>query len=103
MKFHEQLEAAGHVLIREYGGDIDFFVLDYDYHNGPGCVNCDQSWCQHCGEDIEPCIGRAATDAANKASRYQQYLKLKEEFEWEDRSGGQFTQEELSRSGRDFS
>ena len=75
------LEALGHVLYRDDDGDVDHWRMDWDYHNGPGCMNCDETWCQHCEDDVKPCPGREATDAADKAARYKQYLKLKEEFD----------------------
>ncbi|MFM2091027.1 MAG: hypothetical protein RLZZ127_1516 [Planctomycetota bacterium] len=49
------LEAQGHVLRRNQFGKIDEFVLNTDYHNGPGCVVCDDSWCSLCREPVEPC------------------------------------------------
>jgi hypothetical protein len=79
--FEKELEAAGHVLKREEDGSIDQWVLDYEHHNGPGCINCDQSWCSHCYNEIKPCPGREAVEAERKAYRYEQYLKLKAEFE----------------------
>jgi hypothetical protein len=82
MSYSAQLEAAGHVLKRDpEDGRIDIWVLDADFHNGPGCINCDMSWCQHCRPSIKPCLGREATDAKYKSARYQQYLELKKEFE----------------------
>jgi hypothetical protein len=53
--FHIALEEAGHKLRREDDGEVDIFALDYDYHNGPECVLCGDSWCHHCREVIEPC------------------------------------------------
>lgn len=81
MTYYEELEAAGHILQRDDTGKIDNWVLDFDYHNGPGCINCEESWCSHCGDTIEPCIGKEAYEANAKAYRYKQYLKLKEEFD----------------------
>ena len=81
MTYQEKLEAAGHVLKRDEDGDIDIFVLEYGFCNGPGCINCGDSWCHHCGDTIKPCIGKEAADAKAKAIRYEKYLKLKAEFE----------------------
>ncbi len=81
MNYQEQLEAAGHVLKRDEDGKIDNWVMEYDYHNGPGCVNCQDSWCEHCEDHIEPCIGKDAYDAQCREARHRQYLKLKEEFD----------------------
>lgn len=58
-KLYEALRAAGHVLQTTEDGDIDTFALDYEYHNGPACVLCHQSWCEHCevrGDgEFDPC------------------------------------------------
>lgn len=42
------LEKCGHELKRDEYGEIDIFVLDMVYHNGPGCILCDDVWCYHC-------------------------------------------------------
>ena len=47
-QFYEALEATGHVLVRDASGNVDAWQLDYDVHNGPKCVKCGQTWCQHC-------------------------------------------------------
>lgn len=80
MNYYEKLEAAGHVLRRAEHGEIDNWVMDVGYHNGPGCINCHESWCEHCEDTIEPCIGKEAYDELARQSRYQVYLQLKEEF-----------------------
>lgn len=54
----ERLRAAGHTLKLDKDGDVDSFALNYDFHNGPACVTCYRSWCQHCTTDkdaIVPC------------------------------------------------
>lgn len=39
----------GHVLRMDSDTDeIDIFVVDYDFHNGPGCMTCDWSACMSC-------------------------------------------------------
>lgn len=81
MDYYKKLEKAGHVLKRDEDGEIDAWVLDFGYHNGPGCVNCGASWCEHCKDDITPCVGKKIEEADAKAVRYEQYLKLKEEFD----------------------
>lgn len=53
--YHIALEAAGHKLIRDEDGDVDIFRLDANFHNGPECELCGETWCHHCKEDIEPC------------------------------------------------
>jgi hypothetical protein len=55
-KFYEDLIAAGHVLQRDEDGSIDTFAFSEGYHNGPYCVTCHDSWCEHCGGKIEPCV-----------------------------------------------
>ena len=84
MNYYQKLEAAGHVLKRDEDGDIDCWVLDIDYHNGPGCVNCNDSWCEQCQDAIEPCIGKEAYEARAREYRYKRYLELKKEFDNED-------------------
>ena len=56
--FHAMLEDAGHRLIRSANGEVDIFVLDYDFHNGPGCELCGNVWCQHCQNEITQCDKR---------------------------------------------
>lgn len=51
----------GHVpRVSEHNADdIDIFVMDSDYHNGPGCTLCWDAWCMHCDKPdkaIEECI-----------------------------------------------
>lgn len=46
--FYDALEAAGHKLVRDEGGEIDAFQCDADYHNDPGCEKCHETWCEHC-------------------------------------------------------
>ena len=57
-KFYAAIEAAGHLLKRDESGEVDGFALDYEYHNGPMCELCYDSWCQHCHDEhdkIESC------------------------------------------------
>jgi hypothetical protein len=42
--------ARGHQWRLDERGDVDDFGLDVDYHNGPVCVSCGYSFCQHCQE-----------------------------------------------------
>ena len=46
-----------HMWYRDKDGDIDMFYLDYGYHNGPGCMKCGASFCEHCAPDWadDPC------------------------------------------------
>lgn len=54
-EYQKKLEAAGHVLIRDEDGDVNIFVMDHGYHNGPGCELCGESWCHHCEDEVKPC------------------------------------------------
>jgi hypothetical protein len=49
-EIYAALEKAGHKLVRREDGSVNEWVLDDDnnFHNGPGCELCGQSWCQHC-------------------------------------------------------
>lgn len=44
----------GHKWQKE-GRSVDFFAMDAGFHNGPRCVNCGYSFCEHCTGDIRPC------------------------------------------------
>ncbi len=64
---YERIEAAGHRLRRLSDGSVDPHVLDQEdeqdgvwvnWHYGPGCEVCWDSWCQNCNpEHIKPCKG----------------------------------------------
>lgn len=87
--FEQAAERMGHVLRRDEDGDIDTFAYSIGYCNGPTCINCHDAWCHHCKgpEHIQPCIGKEATEAADKEARRQRYLTLKEEFDGEPDAG----------------
>jgi hypothetical protein len=53
--WYKRLEAAGHKLKLDDDGTVDSFALDYEHHNGPMCVLCDEMWCEHCRDEIKPC------------------------------------------------
>ena len=55
-EWYKELEDKGHELILDEYGSIDIWVLDYDYHNGPGCAKCGISWCHHCMNEITECV-----------------------------------------------
>ena len=38
----------GHVWKLDEYGCVDDFGLDVGYHNGPICVRCHYSYCEHC-------------------------------------------------------
>ncbi len=44
------VEAKGHRL-RQRDGRVDEFAVDFDFHNGPCCELCGESWCMHCNHD----------------------------------------------------
>ena len=53
--------AKGHQL-KEWDGNVDNFVTDGGYCNGPGCVKCGWTTCMHCdwqGKTIPECKGAA--------------------------------------------
>jgi len=56
-EYREALEAAGHKLRHDEDGEVDIFVMDVGYCNGPGCELCGESWCHHCQDKIKPCTG----------------------------------------------
>jgi hypothetical protein len=47
----------GHIPVRGGDNDLDIFVTDSPYHNGPGCSMCGWTFCWHCFsiEDIPEC------------------------------------------------
>jgi hypothetical protein len=57
LDYFKKIEAAGHALIRHGDGSVDIWQLDVEYHNGPRCKKCDESWCHHCEDIIKPCTG----------------------------------------------
>lgn len=61
--YHQKLEEAGHKL-RRHDGEVDIFVLNYGFHNGPGCIKCGDEWCHHCKGPIVPCIGSNRKESA---------------------------------------
>jgi hypothetical protein len=38
-----------------YDGEVNSFAMDAEFHNGPRCVNCGYSFCEHCKDEIKPC------------------------------------------------
>lgn len=53
----EAMKAKGHMPVMRDWEDgtppvLDIWVVDYGYHNGPGCSICGWSCCHHC-EGIE--------------------------------------------------
>lgn len=67
LNFIAEAENHGHILKRDEDGDIDMFAMSADYHNGPRCILCFDSWCVHCKSAIEPCDH---SEVAIKAVKY---------------------------------
>lgn len=55
----KKVEAKGHKLCRNEDGEVDHWVVDVGYHNGPGCELCKDSWCEHCtdADKVRECPG----------------------------------------------
>ena len=46
------LVPMGHEFYLDEWGGVDIFFMESDYHNGPGCSLCDDSWCHHCEPEV---------------------------------------------------
>ncbi len=46
-------------LPEEDGGGINFFAQEAEFHNGPMCVKCGYTFCEHCCDPhpLPPCDG----------------------------------------------
>ncbi len=44
-----------HRWIKKDNGEVDFFVISHDFHNGPMCEVCNYSYCMHCDAPEEEC------------------------------------------------
>lgn len=57
---HIHEEYPEHDWERDSDGNIDEFAMAYEYHNGPMCKRCGDSFCIHCDphgyETRKPCI-----------------------------------------------
>lgn len=54
--YHRLIEKLGHKLVRDADtNEIDSWQLDFENHNGPGCVYCGVAWCDHCREIPKKC------------------------------------------------
>lgn len=53
------LNPKGHIWRLNEHGEVDCWVVDEGFHNGPGCSVCHFSFCEHCfnERDLEPCPG----------------------------------------------
>jgi hypothetical protein len=60
--------AKGHDLKRDEDGDVDIFVVDVGYHNGPGCIACGWDACMHCDgiDKIPECTEAARAEEASR-------------------------------------
>ena len=45
----------GHQWKTDEEGKIDFFVMEAEFHNGPMCVKCGFTFCEHCDQPITTC------------------------------------------------
>ena len=56
-KWLEAMKAKGHMPKLDDDGGLDLFVLDVDFHNGPGCTICFWNCCMNCEgvDDIPEC------------------------------------------------
>lgn len=48
---------GGHQFAVDEDGAIDVWRLEYEHHNGPECLACDATFCEHCNPEVytEPC------------------------------------------------
>ena len=58
---HIHEEHAEHLWKRDKNGEIDLWAFSVGYCNGPVCIRCGHSECEHCNEDwktdpTEPCV-----------------------------------------------
>ncbi len=54
--WYDALKVKGHTPIMEdWDGveEIDMFVVDIEFCNGPGCSKCHWSTCQHCHPNLD--------------------------------------------------
>ena len=57
--WYDIMVERGHTpIMDEYDGEkeLNYFVYDYDHHNGPGCSVCNWSVCWHCEPDPKTAI-----------------------------------------------
>lgn len=47
-----QVVEDGHTFRIDSDGDVNCWVIDRDYHNGPWCTSCDEGFCEHCNRDV---------------------------------------------------
>lgn len=66
-EWEEAMIAKGHSPRYYDDGDglvLNMFVVDHGFHNGPGCLVCGWSCCEHCTaiDDIPICKGQRGED-----------------------------------------
>lgn len=57
----EALVRNGHEPAYDFKGELDTCFLAQDFHNGPGCTACHETWCMHCYRpgDVGPCTEKS--------------------------------------------
>ena len=50
---HIHEEYPKHDWIRDKNGEIDMWVMDVGFHNGPGCKRCGVTVCECCNPDYD--------------------------------------------------
>lgn len=65
----------GHQWKEDEDGRVDVWVVNYDIHNGPECVNCGLSFCMHCfsADNIPECPNSPTSE---KTTTIQKETKL---------------------------
>lgn len=55
---HIHEEHKKHEWKKDRHGNIDLWAFEYEYHNGPQCERCGESYCEHCDPhyDSKPCV-----------------------------------------------
>lgn len=94
----QRAEALGHVLRRDENGNIDHWVMDAGFCNGPGCEACGATWCHHCVDidDIQPCPMAAVKREEPKPKREEVFAKMTGEEVLAMRQRLQLNQPELA-------
>ncbi len=44
-----------HTWMKDDDGEIDYFAMSEEFHNGPMCEKCHYSYCQHCNVPKNEC------------------------------------------------
>lgn len=51
LKHGKWLNTCEHDWEKDRRGEINMFAVEYEYHNGPYCEICHESYCEHCTPD----------------------------------------------------